>query len=41
MIKEAVREMILDGQIANELDVAMERAIAVAKDLGVFPKSQG
>jgi putative nucleotidyltransferase with HDIG domain len=41
MIKEAVREMILDGQIPNELEFAMERAILVAKEFGVNLKSQG
>ena len=41
MIKEAVREMILDGQIPNELEFAMERAILVAKEFGVNLKSEG
>ena len=33
--------MILDGQIPNELEFAMERAILVAKEFGVNLKSQG
>jgi hypothetical protein len=40
MIKEAVREMILDGQIPNELEIALTRAIVVAKEFGVEPKSK-
>jgi hypothetical protein len=38
MIKEAVREMILDGQIPNEIEIALTRAIVVAKEFGVKPK---
>lgn len=40
MIKEAVREMILDGQIPNELEIAFTRAIVVAKEFGIKPKSK-
>ncbi len=40
LIKEAVREMILDGQIPNELEIALTRAIVVAKEFGVKPKSK-
>jgi len=40
MIKEAVREMILDGKIPNELEIALTRAIVVAKEFGVKPKSK-
>ena len=38
LIKEAVREMILDGQIPNEIEIALERAVEVAKGFGVKPK---
>lgn len=38
MIKEAVREMILDGVIPNEIEPAMEKAVQIAKSLNVSLK---
>jgi poly(A) polymerase len=38
MIKEAVREVILEGQIPNELDAALKMAVGIAAKLGVSEK---
>lgn len=35
LIKEAIREMILDGQIANELEVALKKATELASRMGI------
>jgi tRNA nucleotidyltransferase/poly(A) polymerase len=40
MIKEAVREVILEGQIPNELEAALKLAVEIAAKLGVSEKSQ-
>jgi tRNA nucleotidyltransferase/poly(A) polymerase len=40
MIKEAVREVILEGQIPNELEAALKLAVEIAAKLGVSQKSQ-
>jgi tRNA nucleotidyltransferase/poly(A) polymerase len=40
MIKEAVREVILEGQIPNELEAALKLAVEIAAKLGVSVKSQ-
>ena len=40
MIKEAVREVILEGQIPNELDAALKMAVGIAAKLGVSEKIQ-
>ena len=40
MIKEAVREVILEGQIPNELDAALKIAVGIAAKLGVSEKIQ-
>ena len=40
MIKEAVREVILEGQIPNELEAALKSAVEIAAKLGVSQKSQ-
>jgi tRNA nucleotidyltransferase/poly(A) polymerase len=40
MIKEAVREVILEGQIPNELEAALKLAVGIAAKLGVSVKSQ-
>ena len=40
MIKEAVREVILEGQIPNELEAALKLAVEIAAKLGVCVKSQ-
>lgn len=39
MIKEAVREVILEGIIPNELDAALKKATEIAQKLGVGVKS--
>ena len=38
IIKEAVREVILEGQIPNELDAALKMAVGIAAKLGVSEK---
>jgi tRNA nucleotidyltransferase/poly(A) polymerase len=40
VIKEAVREVILEGQIPNELEAALKLAVEIAAKLGVSVKSQ-
>jgi tRNA nucleotidyltransferase/poly(A) polymerase len=40
VIKEAVREVILEGQIPNELEAALKLAVEIAAKLGVSQKSQ-
>jgi poly(A) polymerase len=40
LIKEAVREVILEGQIPNELDAALKMAVGIAAKLGVSEKIQ-
>ena len=40
IIKEAVREVILEGQIPNELDAALKMAVGIAAKLGVSEKIQ-
>jgi tRNA nucleotidyltransferase/poly(A) polymerase len=40
VIKEAVREVILEGQIPNELEAALKSAVEIAAKLGVSQKSQ-
>lgn len=40
MIKEAVREVILEGQIPNELEAALKMAVGIAAKLGVSEKIQ-
>jgi len=40
LIKEAVREVILEGQIPNELEAALKLAVEIAAKLGVSEKSQ-
>lgn len=40
LIKEAVREVILEGQIPNELEAALKLAVEIAAKLGVSQKSQ-
>jgi tRNA nucleotidyltransferase/poly(A) polymerase len=40
LIKEAVREVILEGQIPNELEAALKSAVEIAAKLGVSEKSQ-
>jgi tRNA nucleotidyltransferase/poly(A) polymerase len=38
-IKDAIRELILDGQIPNDLSTALEKAEEIAAAMGVFKKS--
>ena len=37
-IKEAVRELILDGHISNELDIALEKAHEIAQSMNISPR---
>ena len=37
-IKEAVRELILDGHIPNELDIALEKAHEIAQSMNISPR---
>ena len=37
-IKEAVRELILDGHIPNELDIALEKAYEIAQSMNISPR---
>jgi len=37
-IKEAVRELILDGYIPNELDIALEKAHEIAQSMNISPR---
>jgi tRNA nucleotidyltransferase (CCA-adding enzyme) len=39
-IKDAIRELILDGKVPNEIDAALEKAEEVAKKLGVNRRIQ-